>query len=439
MKPNDNVFSEKDNKTPVFVLLASVYDDADKEKECLKSLEELKKLAETSIDDKEHYSKFFFLTQCRKTPDVATFIGRGKADEAKKLCADNNITLVIVDGEMSPSQIKNLEDALNTEDSEIKVIDRTMLILDIFAKHAVTGEGKIQVEIAQLKYTSPRLTGRGISLSRQGGTSGSIGARGPGETKLETDKRHIQRRILSLKNELAELEKERAVKRAKRQKSGIPTVAITGYTNAGKSTLLTYLTNAGILAEDKLFATLDTTVRRLTLPSSREILLTDTVGFINNLPHGLVEAFKSTLDEVVYADVLLIVIDISDEDAKMKLEVTEKTLEELGASGKPTVYAFNKSDLAEFDDGGALPSDVYGVSISAQTGKGVGKLLEILDMVLSASKKRIKLLIPFGDSSAVNYLYRNAVVESAEYTENGTLITALVTDKEIGACKKFII
>ncbi len=439
MKPNESLFSQPDNKIPVFVLLVSVYDDAGKEKECLKSLDELKKLAETSIDDDGHYSVFFCLTQCRKSPDTATFIGRGKADEAKKLCSVNNISLVIADGEMSPSQIKNLEDALNTEDSEIKVIDRTMLILDIFAKHAVTGEGKIQVEIAQLKYTAPRLTGRGINLSRQGGTSGSIGARGPGETKLETDKRHIQRRILSLKNELAELEKERAVKRAKRQKSGIPTVAITGYTNAGKSTLLNYLTNAGILAEDKLFATLDTTVRRLTLPSSREILLTDTVGFINNLPHGLVEAFKSTLDEVVYADVLLIVIDISDEDAKLKLEVTEKTLEELGASGKPTVYAFNKSDLVELEDTDTFPSGVYGVSISAETGKGVDKLLEILDMVLSASKKRIKLLIPFGDSSAVNYLYRNAVVESAEYTENGTLVTALVSDKEIGACKKYII
>ncbi len=440
MNPNLNYTAENDVKTPVNILLLSVYDDASKEKECLKSVEELKKLAETSVDDDENFAKCFFMTQCRKSPDAATYIGEGKANEAGKFCFDKGISLVIVDGELTPSQIKNLEDALNMyEGMEVKVIDRTMLILDIFAKHALTGEGKLQVEIAQLKYTSPRLTGRGIQLSRQGGTSGSIGARGPGETKLETDRRHIQRRILALKNELSKLEKERAVKRAKRQKSGIPTVAITGYTNAGKSTLLNYLTNAGILAEDKLFATLDTTVRKLTLPSSREILLTDTVGFINNLPHGLVEAFKSTLDEVVYADALLIVIDISDEDAKNKLGVTEKTLLELGAAGKPTVYVFNKTDLANQEFTDMLPDGTYGVNISASTGTGVDKLLELIDTVLSASKKRVKMLIPFDDSAAVNYLYKNALVESTEYSENGTLLRALVTDKEIGKYRKYII
>ena len=348
---NEKLYITED-KEHVNVLLVSLYPDNDLLSWCEDSLSELQLLAETSIGDDAVNSKFFKMTQCREKPDVATYLGYGKALEAGKLCNDNNISLVVVDGEMSPSQIRNLEKEIvgcfdDKEKAKVKVIDRTMLILDIFAKHAVTGEGKLQVEIAQLKYTAPRLTGRGIDLSRQGGTSGSIGSRGPGETKLETDRRHIQRRILALKNALSEMEKDRSTKRNKRIKSNVPLAVISGYTNAGKSTLLNYLTDANILAEDKLFATLDPTVRKLTLPSGRNVLLSDTVGFISRLPHGLVEAFKSTLDEVRFADIVLIVVDASDENAQEKTKVTENILSQLDAGDKPTVYVFNKCDRLE--------------------------------------------------------------------------------------------
>ncbi len=425
------------------VLLIGIYPDTSEEKQCDVSLAELKQLAETSIGEGSARSKFFSITQCRKAPDSATFIGQGKAEEAAKLCFDNDISLAVMDAEMSPSQIRNLEDILNkyydaSSEKHVRVIDRTMLILDIFAKHAVTGEGKLQVEIAQLRYTSPRLTGKGLQLSRQGGTSGSIGARGPGETKLETDKRHLQRRIQSLRSELEELEKERLVKRGKRQKSGIPTAAIAGYTNAGKSTLLNYLTNAGILAENKLFATLDPTVRSLTLPSGREILLSDTVGFINKLPHGLIEAFKSTLDEVRFADIILVIIDASDPEAERKTAVTEEILNDLSASGKPTVYVFNKSDMIDVIPPADVAEAKDAVYISAKTGEGVEKLLEKLDRILADSKIKAKFVFPFDNQSAVSYLYKNTSVESVEYTESGVEVVALVTAKETGMFSDYL-
>lgn len=430
---------EKEN---INVLLMSVYFDSSLENDCDKSLAELKQLAETSIGDDCEDSRFFCITQCRKTPESATYIGSGKAEEAAKLCFDNDVSLAVMDAEMSPSQIKNLEEILNepfkNTNKSVRVIDRTMLILDIFAKHAVTGEGKLQVEIAQLKYTAPRLTGKGTALSRQGGTSGAIGARGPGETKLETDRRHIARRIQALREELAEMEKERSVKRVKREKSGIPTAAIAGYTNAGKSTLLNYLTDAGILAENKLFATLDPTVRKLELPSGREILLSDTVGFINKLPHGLVEAFKSTLDEVRYADIILVVADCSDPECEMKMRVTEEILASLDAGGKPTVYVLNKSDLVEVMPPDELLREKQAVSISASNGYGVDTLLSMLDELLASSKQKITFLFPFDKQSAVNSLYKNATVESLEYTELGTLVTAFVTDKEKGMYSEYI-
>ncbi len=438
-----DTFLENENNEQINVLLMSVYADNSLEKQCDISLAELKLLAETSIGDSAENSKFFCVTQCRKSPEAATYLGTGKAAEAARLCYDNDITLAVMDGEMSPSQIKNLEEILNepfdaSSEKSVRVIDRTMLILDIFAKHAVTGEGKLQVEIAQLKYTAPRLTGKGLQLSRQGGTSGAIGARGPGETKLETDRRHIQRRIQALRAELSEMEKERNVKRVKREKSGIPTAAIAGYTNAGKSTLLNYLTDAGILAENKLFATLDPTVRKLTLPSGREILLSDTVGFINKLPHGLVEAFKSTLDEVRYADIILVVIDASDSEAEMKAAVTEEILNGLDAAGKPTIYVLNKSDMVEVLPPEEVLEAKGAVSISAHTGYGVDKLLEMIDKILADSKQRITFEFPFDMQSAINYLYKNSTVENVEYTENGTLVTALVTDKEAGLYRAYI-
>lgn len=427
----------------VNVLLIAIYSDNLEEKQCDISLAELKQLAETSIGDSAKDSKFYSVVQCRKAPEAATYIGKGKALEAADLCKNNNISLAIVDAEMSPSQIKNLEDILNSKfddqtQSNVRVIDRTMLILDIFAKHAVTGEGKLQVEIAQLKYTVPRLTGKGNDLSRQGGTSGSIGSRGPGETKLETDRRYIKQRIQALKNELYEMEKDRDVKRAKRTKNAIPSVAICGYTNAGKSTLLNYLTNAGILAENKLFATLDPTVRKLSLPSGREVLLSDTVGFINKLPHGLVEAFKSTLDEVRYADIILIVIDASDKEAELKTKVTEEILNQIDAGGKPTIYVFNKADMCEIVPPKEVLDAKNAVSISAKNGDGTDDLLAFIDKVLLAQKKEVTFEFPFNMQSAVDYLYRNATVISTEYTENGTLISAYVTEKEIGLYSLYI-
>lgn len=440
--PNEKMYNTE-NKEHVNVLLVSIYPDNDLQGWCEESLEELRHLAETSIGDDAENSVFYKITQCRPHPDVATYLGYGKAVEAGKLCNDNNISLVIVDGEMSPSQIRNLEKEIvncfeDKDKAKVKVIDRTMLILDIFAKHAVTGEGKLQVEIAQLKYTAPRLTGRGIDLSRQGGTSGSIGSRGPGETKLETDRRHIQRRILALKNALSEMEKERSVKRSKRIKSNVPLAVISGYTNAGKSTLLNYLTDANILAEDKLFATLDPTVRKLSLPSGRNILLSDTVGFISRLPHGLVEAFKSTLDEVRYADIVLIVIDASDENAEEKTKVTEDILSQLDAGDKPTIYVFNKCDRLEFvPNAGALKNHST-VCISAKTGDGVENLLQMLDEILAKSKKQVKFLFPFDKQGAVNNLYQNATVISTEYIDSGVLVEALVDDKCYGMYENYI-
>ena len=439
---NDKLYNTE-NKEHINVLLVSIYPDNDLLSWCEESLSELKLLAETSIGEDAENSKFFTMTQCREKPDVATYLGYGKAVEAGKLCKDNNISLVIVDGEMSPSQIRNLEKEIigcfdDREKAKIKVIDRTMLILDIFAKHAVTGEGKLQVEIAQLKYTAPRLTGHGVDLSRQGGTSGSIGSRGPGETKLETDKRHIQRRILALKNALSEMEKERSVKRSKRIKSNIPLAVISGYTNAGKSTLLNYLTDANILAEDKLFATLDPTVRKLSLPSGRSILLSDTVGFISRLPHGLVEAFKSTLDEVRYADIVLIVIDASDENADDKTRVTEDILSQLDAGAKPTVYVFNKCDrLTEVPSNSVLKNH-DSVCISAKTGKGVDNLLLMLDEILAKAKKQVKFLFPFDKQSAVNNLYQNSTVVSTEYIESGVVVEAIVDEKCCGMYENYI-
>jgi len=441
---NNEKLYNTESREHINVLLAAIYSDNDYLQVCEESLAELQLLAETSIGDDAVNSKFFKMTQCRPNPDVATYLGYGKAIEAGNLCNDNNISLVVIDGEMSPSQIRNLEKEIigcfdDKEKANIKVIDRTMLILDIFAKHAVTGEGKLQVEIAQLKYTAPRLTGNGINLSRQGGTSGSIGSRGPGETKLETDRRHIQRRIIALKNALSEMEKDRSTKRSKRIKSNVPLAVISGYTNAGKSTLLNYLTDANILAEDKLFATLDPTVRKLTLPSGRNILLSDTVGFISRLPHGLVEAFKSTLDEVRYADIVLIVIDASDDNAQEKTKVTEDILCQLDAGDKPTIYVFNKCDRLEIVPSVDALKNHDTVCISAKTGVGVENLLLMIDEILAKSKKQVRFLFPFDKQGAVNNLYENATVISTEYIDSGVLVEAIVDEKCYGMYENYIL
>ena len=394
-----------------------------------KSLDELERLLETAGG--ECVAR---LTQNKDTPDVRTVIGSGKASELAYLCAINDVTLVVFDCEMSPSQIRNLEDIVG---DGVRVIDRSMLILDIFALHAVTGEGKLQVELAQLKYTAPRLMGRGTELSRLGG---GIGTRGPGESKLETDRRHLARRVHALESQIAEMDKNRKTMRAARDRSGIVEVAIVGYTNAGKSTLLNRLTDAGILAEDKLFATLDPTTRKFTLPSGESVLLTDTVGFINKLPHHLIRAFRSTLEEACLADILMIIIDASDENAKEQLSVTEKLLCELGATDKPTLYVFNKCDRGIADLGrlGREAADNV-VYISALTGQGCEQMVSKLEAMVLEGKRRVTYLIPNSDAGALNTLYKYATVEDVEYGAEGITVTALADSRARGMMKKYAV
>ena len=375
------------------------------------------------------------LTQNKEAPDIRTVIGSGKAAELAYLCAVNDVTLVVFDCELSPSQIRNLEDIVG---DNVRVIDRSMLILDIFALHAVTGEGKLQVELAQLKYTAPRLSGHGAEMSRLGG---GIGTRGPGESKLETDRRHMNRRIHALEEQIAEMDKNRRTMRAARTRSGIPEIAIVGYTNAGKSTLLNRLTDAGILAEDKLFATLDPTTRKYILPSGEQVLFTDTVGFINKLPHHLIKAFRSTLDAACEADILLILTDASDENFRDKLEVTENLLCELGASGKPILYVFNKCDrgIAEIGRVGRDAPAENIVYISALTGQGTDLLINRIEALVSEGKRRITYLIPNSDGGALNTLYKYATVESVDYGADGMTVVALADSRARGMMKKYAI
>ena len=404
-------------------LLVSV-STSDNLDECMRSLDELKRLLETAGGEEAAR-----VIQNRESPDKATYIGSGKVKEVAEFIAnDGDISLVVFDNELTPSQIANLE----KEIPNVRVIDRTMLILDIFALHAVTGEGKLQVEIACLRYTAPRLTGRGKDLSRLGG---GIGTRGPGESKLESDRRHIKRRIAALSEEIKDIERTRAVKRASRARSGIKTAAIIGYTNAGKSTLLNTLTDAGILAEDKLFATLDPTTRRLTLPSGTEMLLTDTVGFIDRLPTHLVKAFKSTLEELKYADYIILITDASEEitERERKRAVTQTLITELGAGDKPIIEVFNKCDIALRD----TPFPMGSIEISAKSGEGTDELLEKLDELVSSGKKKLKLLIPHHEAGIVSEIYRLATVHECEYTDNGALIVAECDARACGMFEKY--
>ncbi len=373
------------------------------------------------------------LTQSKEAPDARTMIGSGKAAELAYLCACNGVTLVVFDCELSPSQIRNLETILG---DEVRVIDRSMLILDIFALHAQSGEGKLQVELAQLKYTAPRLMGKGTELSKLGG---GIGTRGPGESQLETDRRHLQRRIHALEAQISEMAKNRNTMRAARKRSGIPTVAIVGYTNAGKSTLLNYLTDAGILAEDKLFATLDPTTRKFELPCGETVLLTDTVGFIKKLPHHLVSAFHSTLEEATTADILLIIIDASDARFSEQLKVTEELLAELGASDRPTLYVFNKCDkgFASMGELGRYADSENAVCISALTGQGTEQLVERLEALVTRQSRRVTYFIPNSDGAALNTLYRLATVESVEYGNDGMMVIALADARARGSLRKY--
>lgn len=394
--------------------------------ECERSLDELERLLDTAGG-----RVFARVIQVKDSFDPRTCIGSGKVKEISELCDNNSIELVIFDFELTPAQIRNLEGDIG---GDVRVIDRSMLILDIFALHATSGEGKLQVELAQLRYSAPRLMGHGTELSRLGG---GIGTRGPGETKLESDRRHMKEKIYALERRLAEMEHNRAVMRVQRDKSGLPKVAIVGYTNAGKSTLLNALTGAGVLSEDKLFATLDPTTRKLELPCGENLLLTDTVGFIRKLPHHLVKAFKSTLDEVVYADILLIVSDITDSEVAEHIEVTKNVIEELGASDKPIIYVYNKCDLLDKPLTDTEGDDT--VILSGATGEGIDRLLSAIEEVIHRFKRKYSLLIPYSNQSALSSLYDNYTVSNVEYVDDGISVEAILDERGRGLYGKYIL
>lgn len=432
MKEQVSIFETESE--PLAVLVSVLTPDKDPHEHAV-SLDELERLLETA-GGKLHST----LVQQLPSPIAKTYIGSGKLVELGELCRANEIGLVVFDDELSPVQIRNVEDGIMEGaegDYSVRVIDRSMLILDIFALHARSGEGKLQVELAQLKYTIPRLTGRGSEMSRLGG---GIGTRGPGETKLETDRRHLQRRISALNAQIDELEENRRTKRAKRDRSDLCKIAVVGYTNAGKSTLLNRLTGAGILAEDKLFATLDPTTRAYTLPSGREVLLTDTVGFIRRLPHHLISAFRSTLDEAKYADAVMVLVDASDPEADSQLEVTEKLLYDLGAADKPRLYVLNKCDIAEQIAPELLLRGASGamVALSALDGRGVDDLVAELEKLALAGKFLVKYNLPTSKVHLVSRLYELGTVEDVEYTDDGATVIALLDEKSKGQFEKLL-
>lgn len=403
------MYETAEKKERVILVGVSLADSDDAEQ----SLNELEELADTA-----GALCVGRILQKREQMHPATYLGRGKTEELKDLIWETRADGIICDDELSPSQIGNLRDEL-----DVKIMDRTLLILDIFAARASTSEGKIQVELAQLRYRQSRLTGLGTSLSRLGG---GIGTRGPGEKKLEMDRRLIKGRISQLAKELKEVKRHRQLTRESRAKSRIPVIAIVGYTNAGKSTLLNHLTGAGILAEDKLFATLDPTTRNLKLPGGQEVLLTDTVGFIRKLPHHLIEAFKSTLEEAKYADILLHVVDASNPRMDQQMHVVYETLRELEASDKPVITAFNKKDRFE---GEYAPRDFQAertAFISAKTGEGVEELLSCVEDVLREQKVEIEQIYPYSDAGKIQLIRKYGELEKEEYTQDGIYVRAYV-------------
>lgn len=369
------------------------------------------------------------IIQKRDKPDSATYVGSGRLEEIKAVTEANDVDLLIFDGELTPSQQRNIED-----ETDIRVIDRTTLILDIFAARARSNEGKIQVELAQLKYSLPRLGGKGAEMSRLGG---GIGTRGPGESKLESDRRHIRRRIQSLQEELVQIAKRRENLRARREKDGVETVAIVGYTNAGKSTLMNTLTNAGVLAENKLFATLDPTSRALTLPDGRTVMLIDTVGLVRRLPHQLVDAFRSTLEEAANATVILNLCDASDECCTEHLNVTMNLLAALGCADKPIISVLNKCDLC----GGSfvLPAQGEFVMISAKTGEGLGNLLAKIQLSLPPTRRKAELLIPYNEGGLVSYIREEGVLIKEDYRADGIYVKAVVDIQFLDKHKDLIV
>ena len=392
------------------ILFAASTNDSDDTEE---SVEELKELVKTAGAE-----TVGTVIQNRENIHPGTYLGKGKIQELKEMVWESGATGVVCDDELSPAQLKNLEDALDT-----KVMDRTMIILDIFAARAKTREGKIQVELAQLRYRAVRLVGLRNSLSRLGG---GIGTRGPGETKLEVDRRRIHERISQLKSELQDVERHRDVVRKQREQSGTLTAAIVGYTNAGKSTLLNKLTGAGILAEDKLFATLDPTTRALVLPGGEKVLLTDTVGFIRKLPHHLVEAFKSTLEEARYCDVILHVVDCSNPQMDMQMYVVYETLRRLDIKDKEIITVFNKVDRPDADTACRDMSADYKVRLSAKTGEGIGELLDLFAVILRNRRIYFEKVFAYKNAGRIQTIRKSGQLLSEEYQDDGIHVKAYV-------------
>ena len=403
---------ERQNKKPERTILAGldagVFSRAETATE--QSMDELEALLETAGGQCVGR-----LLQSRSAPDPHSFLGEGKAEELRQAVEATNADMVIFDNELSPSQIRSLEKITG-----VTVIDRSALILDIFAQRAKTKEGRLQVELAQYQYLLPRLSGMGASLSRQGG---GIGTRGPGETRLETDRRHIRERIARLRQELKEVRRVRETQRRSREKNSVPVVALIGYTNAGKSTLLNALTGAGIPANNRLFDTLDTTTRRLKVSDTQDALLSDTVGFIAKLPHHLVEAFQATLEELKYADLLLHVIDASDPEREAHMAVVEELAEKL-APGVPIIEVYNKADLADPSD---IPTGENRVTISARSGMGLEDLLRCVEKKLDTGVKRVTLLLPYSAAGEVDRIHREGKVFSAEYENDGVRVDAALS------------
>lgn len=414
---------EQQNMSAVLVGIAKSNRDL---RECEISLAELDRLLHTAGGE-----TFCRVIQMKEAFDPRTCIGSGKVKEIAAIVAENGIGLVVFDFELTPAQIRNLEEDIG---SDVRVIDRSMLILDIFAYHATSGEGKLQVELAQLKYTAPRLIGKGTELSRLGG---GIGTRGPGESKLESDKRHLHAKIAMLEERLREMEANRRVMRAQRDRSGLPKVALVGYTNAGKSTLLNRLTDAGVYANDQLFATLDPTTRKCELPGGEQILLTDTVGFIRKLPHHLVEAFRSTLDEVRYADLLLLVSDVTDPEVQNHIRVTEEVIASLGADGKPVLYVYNKSDL--LGDIPAVSPKENTVAVSAGTGTGMDLLLSRIADMLHAGSSEAEIFLPYSEQNRLSALHDSYRILSCEYEDEGVRVKAILDQKGRGLFRDSIV
>jgi GTP-binding protein HflX len=365
--------------------------------------------------------------QNRHTPDAHSFIGEGKAQEVRMLVEATASTMVIFDNELSPGHIRALEEILG-----VTVLDRSALILDIFAQRAKTKEGRLQVELAQYQYLLPRLSGMGKSLSRQGG---GIGTRGPGETKLESDRRHIRERIIRLQSEIEQVRQVRGVQRERRMKNSVPVVAIVGYTNAGKSTLLNQLTGAGIPANNRLFDTLDTTSRQLTVSDNLDVVLSDTVGFIAKLPHHLVDAFRATLEELEYADLLLHVIDASDPNREEHIEVVDRLIAKLAKPGTKVLRCYNKADLVDATD---IPVGEDVVRISAKRGYGMAELLQAIERTLGHSRHHVVLTLPYSQGGLVDTLHKNAQVKGVEYTGEGIVVETVLDPILYGRLKEYI-